>query len=238
MIYGIASMAKECIKQTHQLDSMTHNIANVNTPGFKAERVFFLEGASGGGLSKTANVENPLFLIDYSPGLVQKTGNVLDLAIKGEGFFVVETEKGEGYTRNGRFTLNENGELVTQNGDYVLGTSGRIVISGNDVMIDEQGTISVDGNESGSLKVVEFENPLALSNMGRGLLHDPTNQAGVKVAQAQEVHSECLELSNVKAIREMVAMIKLHRSFETYQKTMQTLQDQDKLSTNRIGRVG
>lgn len=237
MIYGLASMAKECIKQIHQLDSATHNVANINTPGFKAERVFFLEGINDGESSETAIVKNPSFRVDYSPGLVQKTGNSLDVALGGEGFFVVETKNGSAYTRNGQFTLTPNGELVTQKGDYVLGTSGRIIITGNNIQIDEQGTIRVDGTEAGTLGVVEFSNPAVLSNIGNGLLSDPNNEAGLSDKNDPEIHSECLELSNVQAIQEMVNMIKIHRSFETYQKTMQTLQEQEKLSTTRIGKV-
>jgi flagellar basal-body rod protein FlgF len=238
MIYGLASMGKECIKQMHLLDTATHNVANVNTPGFKAEKVFFLEGSSAGGESETAIVKEPLLRIDYSPAHVQKTGNVFDVALGGDGFFVVETKTGNGYTRNGRFTLNSEGTLVTQNGDYVLGTSGRITISGNDVQIDEKGAIRVDGDTVGTLKVVEFEKPEMLSNAGKGLLLDPSDEAGVKDNENPAIHSGCLELSNVQAIREMVNMIRIHRSFEAYQKTMQTLQDQEKLSTTRIGRVG
>ena len=236
MTYGIASMAKECIKQIHQIDSATHNIANINTPGFKAERVFFLEGTTGGGV-ETANVKNPLFRVDYSPGLVQRTGNSLDVALRGEGYFVVETKTGNAYTRNGRFTLNQKGELVTQNGDYVLGNSGRITIAGSDIKIDEQGSIRVDGTAADTLKVADFDNPAMLSNIGKGLLCDPKEAAGLHDKENPVIHSECLELSNVQAIREMVDMIKINRSFETYQKTMQTLQEQDKLSTTRIGRV-
>ncbi|MBN2687641.1 MAG: flagellar basal-body rod protein FlgF [Deltaproteobacteria bacterium] len=238
MIYGLASMGKECIKQMHLLDTATHNVANVNTPGFKAEKVFFLEGSSAGGGSETAIVKEPLLRIDYSPAHVQKTGNVFDVALGGDGFFVVETKTGNGYTRNGRFSLNSEGTLVTQNGDYVLGTSGRITISGNDVQIDEKGAIRVDGGTVGSLKVVEFEKPEMLSNAGKGLLLDPNDTAGLKDKEDPAIHSGCLELSNVQAIREMVNMIRIHRSFEAYQKTMQTLQDQEKLSTTRIGRVG
>lgn len=237
MIYGLASMAKECIKQIHQLDSATHNIANINTPGYKTERVFFLEGTTDGESSENAIVKNPSFRVDYSPGLVQKTGNPLDLALRGEGFFVVETKNGSAYTRNGQFTTTPNGELVTQNGDYVLGTSGRIVIKGSNVRIDERGSIQVDGSTVGTLKVVEFNNPDMLSNIGDGLLTDPEGSAGLNDKEDPAIHSGCLELSNVQAIREMVDMIKIHRSFETYQKTMQTLQEQEKLSTTRIGKV-
>lgn len=226
-------MAKESIKHIHQLEAVTHNIANVNTPGFKAERVLFPEGMT---LNISDN-EKPLSVIDYSPGLLQKTGNTFDVAIVGEGFFVIETANGEAYSRDGRFTLNETGELVTQNGDYVLGKSGKIIISGNDVEIDENGSVKADGNEAGVLKIVEFDNPEMLKSIGKGLLYDLKEEANPRIVEKPKVYSGFLEMSNVQAIREMVSMISIHRSFETYQKTMQTLQEQDKLSTNRIGKL-
>ena len=238
MIHGIARMAKECVKEINRLDCATHNIANINTPGFKAERMFYLELNPEAAEESGEFVKRPLFLMDYTPGIIQKTGNALDCALKGDGFFVLMTEQGEAYTRNGRFSLNEKGDLVTQSGHYVMGNSGKINVSGNDVHVDGDGTVRVDGSEADALKIVEFNNAQVLENIGMGLLRDAGGMAGLKPAETPDVQSESLELSNVQAIREMVDMININRSFETYQKTMQTLQDQDKLSTNRIGRVG
>ncbi len=226
-------MAKESIKHIYQLEAVTHNIANVNTPGFKAEKVLFPEGTS----LNRSNDEKPLSVIDYSPGPIQKTGNVFDVAVGGEGFFVIETANGEAYSRDGRFTLNERGELVTHSGDYVLGKSGKIVISGDDVRIDENGSVKADGNEAGVLKIVELDKPEVLKSAGKGLLCDLKKEAGPMIVEKPKVYSEHLEMSNVQAIKEMVNMISIHRSFETYQKTMQILQEQDKLSTNRIGKL-
>lgn len=233
MIHSIAAtMAKEGIKQIYRLDCATHNVANVNTPGFKAERIFFLDNGS-----RDDSMENPVLRVDYSPGVIQQTGNVLDIAVGGRGFFVIETKQGEVYTRDGRFTLNDNKELITVAGDYVLGKSGKITISGDRIHINENGAISVDGNEIDTLKIVEFERPAVLKSVGMGLFRDSRNTAGPRIMKTPEIHSGALELSNVRAIREMVDMIKIQRSFETYQKAMQTLQDQDKLSTNRIGKL-
>jgi len=238
MIHGIARMAKECVKELNRLDCATHNIANINTPGFKAERMFYLEPNPEAADERGGFVKRPVFMTDYSPGVMQKTGNALDCALKGDGFFVVMTDQGEAYTRNGRFALNENGELVTQSGHYVMGNSGKITVSGSEVHVDGDGTLKVDGSEVNALKIVEFDNAQVLENIGMGLLRDARGMAGLKPAENPAIQSESLELSNVQAIKEMVAMININRSFETYQKTMQTLQDQDKLSTNRIGRVG
>ena len=237
MINGIATMAGECVKQIHRLNSTTHNIANVNSPGFKEEKIFFLEASSAGNSEEGQFLQKPLFITDYSQGIIKKTGNALDMAIKGNGFFVIQTKDGEAYTRDGKFTLNKNNELVTEAGDYVLGKSGKITISGGNVEIDANGRISADGSETGALKIVDFENKTALVRLGSGLFNDTTKLAVSKVENNPEIHSGYIELSNVQSINEMVGMIKIQRSFETYQKVMQTLQEQDKLSTNRIGRL-
>ena len=109
-----------------QLDIVANNIANTHTNGFKAERVMFVEHLvkSPGGQRllgrKLAYVRDIATLVDFSEGPVEGTGNPLDLAITGEGFFVVQTEDGERYTRNGRFKLDDGGQLVNQNGESLL----------------------------------------------------------------------------------------------------------------------
>ena len=225
-------MAHGGIRQIHRLDSVTHNIANVNTPGFKVERLCFPSGVSEGSLMR-----RPAAVIDYSPGVMRKTGNVLDLAIGGKGFFAIQTKEGVAYTRDGRFTLDKDKKLVTKAGDFVLGRSGKIDITGNNIEINERGIITVDGGEVGALKIVDFGKPARLARFGNGLFHDPGNLAVPKEEENPEIQSGYLELSNVQAIKEMVEMIDIQRTFETYQKVMQTIQDQDKLSTDRIGRL-
>lgn len=236
MINGIEMLANVAIRQISRLDCVTHNIANVNTPGFKAERFHFLKASSEKGANEGRPAQGPATTVDYSRGIMQKTGNVLDLAIDEKGFFAVQTKAGVAYTKDGRFTLNKDGELVTQSGDYVLGRGGKIVIEGNDIQISEDGVISVDGDEIDALKIVGFRELSALVKRGVGFLN-PDNLAGAKEEENARVQSGYLELSNVQAIREMVEMINIQRTFESYQKAIQTLSEQDKLSTTRIGRL-
>lgn len=236
MIKGVEIMANAAIRQISRLDCVTHNIANVNTPGFKAERFRFLNGNAAGGINEGRPAQGPATTADYSQGVMQKTSNVLDLAIHGKGFFAVQTKAGVSYTRDGRVTLNKAGELVTQAGDYVLGRGERITINGNNIEISQEGTISVDGDEVDALKIVSFREPSALVKRGVGFLN-PDNLAGAKEEENARVQSGYLELSNVEAIREMVEMINIQRTFESYQKVIQTISEQDKMSTNRIGKL-
>jgi len=237
MVNGIGLLANAAIGQVARLHCVVDNIANVNTPGFKAGLLHFLDGKAAGGISEGGPMQRPSIAVDYSPGNIRKTGNDLDLAINGEGFFAVQTKDGVAYTRDGRFTLNENGELMTLGGDSVLGGGGKIVIEGNKISINEEGMISVDGNEIDTLKIVSFSEPPALVKLGAGFYRNPDNLAGVEEEGNAGIQSGCLELSNVQVIREMVEMINIQRTFESYQKTIQTISEQDRLSTSRIGKL-
>ncbi|MBW2663510.1 MAG: flagellar basal-body rod protein FlgF [Deltaproteobacteria bacterium] len=237
MINGIEIMANAAIGQISRLDCVTNNIANVNTPGFKTELFHFLEGNVAGGISDGNPIQRPAAAVDYSSGVIQKTGNVLDLAIDGKGFFAVQTKNGVAYTKDGRFTLNKNGELITQAGDYVLGGNGKITINGNDIRISKEGVISVDGNAVDTLKIESFREPSALVKINTGFYRNPDNLAGAKKEENICVQSGYLELSNVQVVREMVKMINIQRTFESYQKVIQTISEQDKASTTRIGRL-
>ena len=236
MINGIEIIANAAIRQISRLNCVTHNIANVNTPGFKAERFHFLKASSEKGADEGRPAQRPATTVDYSRGIMQKTGNVLDLVIDGKGFFAVQTKAGVAYTKDGRFTLNGDGELVTQAGDYLLGRGGKITIEGNNIRISQDGVISVDGDEVDALKIVGFREPSALVKRGVGF-RNPDNLAGAKEEENARVQSGYLELSNVQVIKEMVEMINIQRTFESYQKAIHTISEQDKLSTNRIGKL-
>ena len=236
MINGIEIMANAAIRQISRLNCVTHNIANVNTPGFKAECFRFLNRNAAGGTDAGRPAQGSATTVDYSRGIMQKTGNVLDLAIDGKGFFTVQTKAGAAYTKDGRFTLNKDGELVTQAGDYVLGRGGKIVIKGSDIRISQDGVISVDGDEIDALKIMGFREPSALVKRGVGF-RNPDNLAGAEEEKNAHVQSGYLELSNVQVIREMVEMINIQRTFESYQKAILTISEQDKMSTSRIGKL-
>ncbi len=238
MSFGIYDLVDASTRKINQLDAVTNNLANASTPGYKAEHLYFAMKNEGEPLpGGQAPSYLPIMAINYSPGVMQKTGNVMDIAIGGEGFFAIETKNGTAYTRRGNFTVSKNSELVTQSGDYVLDAAGRhIAINGSEVQVDNEGAIKVDGNEAGRLKIVTFMNKNALSSRGDGLLTDPGN-AGVKNLDKPVVTSGYLELANVQVIKEMVDMIGIQHAFETYQRAMLTITDFDKLSTSRIGRL-
>ena len=236
MDQGVDRIVKLCDDKISQLNAVTNNLANINTPGFKFERLYFAAKNEKTKDTFETLLSSPVPYIDYSEGMMQKTDNPLDVAIHGEGFFSIQTKEGVAYTRKGNFTVNKNNQLVTQSGEYVLGESGPLVLNGKNVTIDNEGRIRVDGNDVGKLSIIKFENLKALVRYGNGLFMDP-GDSGMKMMEKPSVSSLHLELSNVNAVNEMVEMINIQRSFESYQKVIQMMADFDKLSTSRMGRL-
>lgn len=234
---GISELAKICTRTMSQLDVVSNNLANLATPGFKVEHIYQGEAEGAKTAAGKGDVGDPAFIyVDHSPGLMQRTDNALDVAITGDGFFVIESQAGLAYTRKGNFTINKNNQLVTQSGDKVLGESGPITIAGRDVNIDGGGTVAVDGAVAGKLQMVSFDKRQNLVRRGDGLFTDP-GTAGKKKVATPDFTPRHIELANANAIREMADMIDIQRSFESYQKVMLTIQDMDKLSTSRVGRL-
>src|SRR5581483_8947414 len=98
-------------------------------------------------------------MLDFSTGALRQTGRSLDVALEGDGFLVVQTPRGERYTRDGALTLDANGQLVTAQGDLVVGEGGPITVRPGEVSISEDGRIRVAGQEMGQLKLVRFQTP-------------------------------------------------------------------------------
>ena len=219
-----------------QLDVIANNLANISTTGFKSEHLYYAMKGKSAQESARSDLGLTSIVIDFAQGTLQKTGNPLDVAIEGDGFFAIQQNDTTGYTRNGSFVVNKNNELVTKSGAKVQGESGPISINGTQVNIDADGTIQVDGNVAGKLRIVSFANPGQLSRSAEGQYID-NGSAGVKKNDTYRVSGGYLETSNVNAMKEMVEMIDGHRSFESYQKIIQTMSDLDKLSTSRIGRL-
>jgi flagellar basal-body rod protein FlgF len=235
MIESLGTIVEAFSARVPHLDSVAHNLANVQTPGFKAEKGYFRlkeNAAAQSGTAYTAAART-----DFSEGIIQRTGNPLDMAIQGKGFFTVETKDGVAYTRKGNFTINSANELITPEGNYVLGEGGRITLTGSKVQVSAGGDIRTESGIIGKLKVVDFDRTEALVKQGGCLFKNPENKAGLKTQDDSVVKSEHLENSNVQALKEMVGMIDIQRTVESYQKVIQTLGDLDRLSTNRLGKL-
>jgi flagellar basal-body rod protein FlgF len=237
MGYDVSDIAIAGARKLTQLDFIANNIANVSTNGFKSEHLYYAMKGKDAQEGARSDLGLTSIVMDFAQGTLQSTGNSLDIGIEGDGFFAIQQNDGTTtYTRNGSFVLNKNRELVTKSGQKVLGDSGSLIINGAQINIDGDGTIQVDGNLAGKIKIVSFANPGKLTRTAEGQYSDD-GSAGLKKNDQYRVASGYLEGSNVNAMKEMVEMIDGHRSFEAYQKIIQTMSDLDKLSTTRIGRL-
>lgn len=169
-IYALASGA---VAQKLRLEALSNNLANAGTVGFKMDTVSFrLPESQVIELETPPTTDEPSDLFsdlvpieaftDFSQGPHRGTGNPLDIAIEGDGFFAVATDSGIQYTRNGSFTLSPEGILVTHDGYPVMGDGGEITVDGTDIQIDHTGNMVVDGNLSGKLRIVRFSDPQLL----------------------------------------------------------------------------
>lgn len=204
------------------MDVVANNIANMNTHGFKGEKMLFVEHLvrSRGGESvlgeKLHYVRDIATVRDTSKGHITETGNPLDVAIADDGYFVINTDAGEKYTRNGRFQLDATGQLVTHNGDAVLSFSDQPFFFGptdTEITITGDGTVSTENGPLGRLKVVRFENELGLQQSGNALTNTlPQNPP--QDVEFPKVVQGALESSNVQPISELTRMIKVHRTYQ------------------------
>jgi flagellar basal-body rod protein FlgG len=246
MSYTVLDIAGVAAVKVNQLDLVSNNIANASTPGYKTEHML---ASVGDNVSDPTNDQAPQVsasvYVDFSQGVLEKTGNTLDVALQGDGFFEIQTPAGPAYTRAGNFTLNKEGVLVDKSGNPVMGESGTITITGDNTesgvriapsgMVKVYGT-EVDGVEVGTLKVVAFADTTKLKRSANGLFVDP-GQAGLRNLEEKNIQSGYLELSNASIMKEMVQMIDIQRSFELYQKAIQTVSEQDRLAASRVGRL-
>lgn len=236
MNFDISQIAIAGSRKLTQLDFIANNLANISTTGFKAEHLYYAMKGKSAQEAARSDLGITSIVMDFAQGTLQRSGNPLDVAIEGDGFFAIQQKDGTTYTRNGSFAVNKNRELVTKDGAKVLGESGPISINGKQIYIDTDGNIQADGNIAGKLKIVAFDKPGKLTRTAGGQYVDDGN-AGLKKNDTYRIASGYLETSNVNAMKEMVEMIDVHRSFEAYQKIIQTMSDLDKISTSRIGKL-
>lgn len=247
MLKGIYSSASGMMAEAVRTDVISNNLANVNTTGFKKDvaieqsfRELLLHKIEGCEPSRVVGgVGTGVDIVEISPlmdnGIHHLTGNKLDVALEGEGFFVVDTAAGERYTRDGAFFLNNEGYLVNVNGDYILGEQGRISIQPEqsvNIDIGTDGVITAGGMVIDRLRVVDFAAQDAVRKLGDSLWvsdEQPVTAANTRVIQGS------LEYSNVNAVSEMIDLITATRAYEMNQKMIQM---QDATLDKVINEVG
>ena len=203
-----------------QMDVVANNIANMNTSGFKGERMMFVEHLvkSKGGENilgeKLSYVRDISTMRDLSEGPQEQTGNPLDLAINGDGYFIIQTDTGNRYTRNGRFKLDEGGQLVNQAGQPVLSDGGQpffFAPGDGKPVIGPDGTVSTRNGQLGRIAIVNFQNQHQLRPGAGGLF---ATEAAPTPVERPRVQQGMLEGSTVQPGVEMSRLIEVQRTYE------------------------
>lgn len=246
MVRGIYTAASGMVAESQRTDAIANNMANVDTTGYKRDITITKDFGSmmikqvGAGSNQSdigsmgyGSVVDEIATI-HDPGQILPTGNPLDLAISGNGYFTVQTANGLRYTRNGSFYRSAQGDLVTATGDKVMGTNGPVRLNGSKISIGSDGIVKVDGVQTSQLQLAEFANDkAALSKEGSSLYVSTGAQQPTKATGSVEQGS--LERSNVNVVTEMVNLIAGYRAYEINGKVVQA---HDSLLDKAVNQVG
>jgi flagellar basal-body rod protein FlgF len=239
----LAAMAASGMRsRMESLDLLANNIANASTGGYKADREFYSLYAAPEAENDTS-VTMPVIqkpYTDLSQGVLQSTGNALDIALSGKGFFAVQGPSGPLYTRNGNFRLAPDGKLISGEGYPVRGAAGAaITISGSQpIEISSDGTVTQSGKTIGQLQIADFTSGAGLSKQGSNYFRavDPAGQ--VAMPKGTTVEQGKLEASNSGTAESTVRLISIMRQFEMLQKAAALGTDMDKQAVEQVARVG
>ncbi len=255
MVRGLYTAATGMNVQAKRLEVISNDLANTTTTGYKKD-VAVVASFQDVLMSRLNDTQNGTpnngtigkitygakideIYTDFTQGSIISTGEMVDVAIQGNGFFVVQTPNGEAYTRDGNFSINQYGELVTKEGYPVMGLEGAITLgeeflsTGGQVLINSQGEITLDEGYIDTLEVVSFEDNKSLTKMNDNLY----SGTGARLPFEGSLVQGYLETANVNPVTAMVDMITVSRAYETNQKMIQV---QDSLlgkAVNELGRV-
>jgi flagellar basal-body rod protein FlgF len=244
---GMYLAAAGALVQHLRLEVLANNVANINTIGYKRDRSIFRIPEENGSQTFETSIEGiqslspyaPPFstVIDFSQGAIRKTGNPLDVAINGNGFFSVQTPTGVQYTRQGGFTLDSQGKLTTSDGFPVMGEGGEITLEEGVVEIDTQGSVLVDGDEVARLQITDFSNPETLKKAGNSRFVETELSVVGQRPENTTLSQGYLETANVNPVLAMTEMIETSRAFEAYQKVIHSADEATSKSINDVGKT-
>jgi flagellar basal-body rod protein FlgG len=231
------------LHQERRINVIVNNLSNAQTVGFKKDvpvfqDIFFHEQ------ELLRNQKMEATRTDFSQGELVRTGNDLDLAITGDGFFKVSTPNGVRYSRAGNFRVDPQGRLVNASGLAVLGQNGDIILDGKKkISVGTDGTVQALGAENnstpetvGKIALVRFADLSALKKEGHTLFRNDGTQGEMEDVEA-EIQQGLLETSNVNAVGEMAQMLEAYRTFETCMKIIQSDDELTGKTVNEVGRV-
>lgn len=234
---GYYAVSAGLAAQTQALEVVAHNLANLGTNGYRVQQTTFRSLLAGHGAAGTAAVNaNPLNAainnfgvlsgtrLDLRPGSLAPTGNPLDVAVAGSGFFAVQSGQETLYTRDGSFHITPAGQLVTSQGHAVLGEQGPVTVPNGALSISSDGTISVDGSVVDKLRLAEFPSGTNLTAVGDATYSAPDGSAVISADST--VRQGMLEGSNVGATEGVVQLLTVQRNAEMLGRAFSALDGQ------------
>jgi flagellar basal-body rod protein FlgF/flagellar basal-body rod protein FlgG len=233
------------VARTQALDTAASNLANAQTPGYRAEREFFRSALMGpeaadSQLGQTVNNYGMLGgdRLNMAQGALQQTGNPLDLAIEGDGFFQIQTANGLRYTRDGGFHRARNGQLVTAAGEAVLSTTGLpIAVPPGEVSVGADGGLSVAGGTVASVGVFTFPPGTQLTPEGANRYVPPADTKPVP-SKTGAIHQGAIESANQDVIQGSLDLIVMQRQAEMMQKALTIFHTEfNKTATEDLPRI-
>ena len=242
---GLYAACAGLVARTASVDTLANNLANVNTTAFRGRHNTFSSVLAQSGMSHLSALNQDAndygilggTHVDTTQGVLQPTGNELDVAIEGPGYFPVQTATGTAYTRAGNFRVSAERQLTTAQGDPVLGENGPITIVGTPVSIGADGTISANGAVAGKLKLVDFPANVEPEGAGATYFTVPADTQ-VSPAAGSTIHQGALEGSNVNPILSVVELIDAQREVESMRRMLTMFSsDMDKTASQDLPRV-
>lgn len=224
---GMSSAASALQMLERRQQVLANNLANASTKGFKAESAFARLMDNALAVTDTA--------LDLSAGTLTETHNPLDLAVEGNGFFVIQTPGGERFVRNGSFQLDANRRLTDGRGNAVLGEGGPIVLPDGTVEVDATGMVSVNGKPQQRLRLERVAEGTKLQHEGGTQFVPDASREAVPPGE-RTVRQGFLEESNVNTMRVMTEMLEVLHRFGAAQKTLSTIDSARGLAVTELAR--
>jgi flagellar basal-body rod protein FlgF len=244
MIKGLWDSGAGMMARGLQHEITSNNLANLSTTAFKEDRLTFREVIDGQlmldrgrGSLRPENRLREGALIDFQEGPREETGNPLDFAIDGPGFFVLRTEEGEVYSRAGHLRRSPEGRLIGSDDLPVLGMGGEITLGPGPVQLMGDGSLAQNGEVVGRLRLVEFNDTKELSKLGAGLYKLSEESEPPLPSEKSGLIQGWVESSNLNSVTQMIRLIEQERSYQFAQRALQSLDQNLGKAVGELGRL-
>jgi len=234
---GYIALSRQVVLN-RQLDVVANNIANLGTTGFKRQNTMFAEH-----LAKMDNRESASYVVDsgtmrdMGQGPLQTTGNSMDLAIEGDGYFTVDTPRGVRYTRDGQFTRGPEGNIITPSGFALLDENNapvQVPVDAKEITVGKDVAVFGNDQQVARIQLVDFNNPQALIHTADGLYKADGEP---KPSENGRIQQGMLESSNVNPVNELVTMLEIQRDYQASHRMMKSEHDRLSRAIKELGRV-